>query len=315
MNSIIDNLLGNTANSLSEDAQKTIKENFESAVKESADKLVEERQKLALEVKDNEYAEKLQTIIERFESDKETIVEETLASADEIATGKLKQIFEKMEKFYSEKIETIQEGVEVFKHTEVKNKIDELSDKVDLYLEEFLDSAIPTETFNEMAIKDHNESVVNEISRLISVNQIDDQVKEQVVTVQEENVVLQRKLDAMEKAVVLEQKCKGLPSEIADFVTESFKDTTKTVEDIEKNFDFVVGLYNGKQKQELKQEKKSQQKISKTNNDQRPQELLSESANVERGVKGNNSMMSNWVNGVDAHAGTTEISDSYWDNL
>ena len=243
----IKTILGEATNgALNEEVLSEIEKVFEQKVNDRVEIHVEK----ALQEQDELYSEKLNTLIEKIDTDHTTKLERVVEALDSDRASKLKLVIEKYE-------EELNEDAAKFKQSLVES----ISDYLDVYLEE----VVPTDSIKE-AVK--NTKAVKVLESLRSHLAVDsalekESIKEAVKDGHEqineanqklesaiqENAKLEKELNKAKVEYLIESKSAGLDSKAKKFVEKAFKG--KSVSFINENFDYTVKLFKKKEDSRL----------------------------------------------------------------
>lgn len=239
----IKTILGEATNgALNEEVLSEIEKVFEQKVNDRVEIHVEK----ALQEQDELYSEKLNTLIEKIDTDHTAKLERVVEALDSDRASKLKLVIEKYE-------EELNEDAAKFKQSLVES----ISDYLDVYLEE----VVPTDSIKE-AVK--NTKAVKVLESLRSHLAVDsalekesikeavkdghDQINEanqKLESAIQENAKLQKELNKAKVEYLIESKSAGLDSKAKKFVEKAFKG--KSVSFINENFDYTVKLFKKKE--------------------------------------------------------------------
>lgn len=253
-----------------------VSEDAISKINESFDKAVEERSNLLMESNDRDATQKLAQLTEQFDKKLEDTLSEKLKEQDEFAGKQLKEAFEKIDSEYTKKAKIMEEAKNKAIDKEIVAHTEQLAEHIDIFLENHIDSVVPTEIINEMVANNRAKVALDEISKHVSLLNLNEDIQEDSIKLQEENTQLKNKLNAYKKSINLEERCKGLDDETTRYITEMFKDSKYDNDHIDNNFDFAISQYNSKKKQEIISEKKLMKKETQVNPSVRGGSLLTE---------------------------------------
>lgn len=227
-----------TKDILTEDTLKSIEDAFNTAVNEKVQIHVEQ----ALIRQDEEYAAKLEALLEAIDKDHTKKLQNLVEAIDKDRTQKLKQVIDKYETALH---------VEATKMH--KTLISQISDFLDIYL----DQKIPIKAINEAVFNRRAINLLNEMRKILGVDaalakeSIKSAVldgKRQIAHYQKlakkyKTVCENRTKDLIEtkKELFLEQKTKDLDDRAKRYVLRSLQD--KSYDYIIENFDYVVDLF------------------------------------------------------------------------
>lgn len=203
----------------------------------------------ALEQQDAVMAEKLEKLLKAIDKDSTYKLKRVVESIDTNNTNKLK----KLAKHYNK---VINEDANKFKGDLIRS--------ISLYLETYIDKAIPAEAVTE-AVK--NKTAVKVLENLRNILAVDnalskdsirgaiadgktkiDALTEQVKKIETEKKLLSEQLENTKREVLLEQKTANMPAAKKDYIKRVLGD--KSVEFINENFEYTVTLLEKKKRQE-----------------------------------------------------------------
>jgi hypothetical protein len=235
-----------TKDILTEDVLKEIESAFESSVDDKVKLHVEK----ALNEQDEDYANKLETLLEAIDADHTAKLNKVVAALDADRAKKLKAIVEKYETALT---------------TEAADFKGTMIDQVSNYLELYLDEKLPMSSIQEAVNNKRANAVLNDIRNMLSVDmalaqesireavvdgktRIDEAGKQleaankQIATLTEQynivnaNLLLEKKVSSLDEAKKKYMK-KMLGSKSAKFIAE--------------NFDYTLGLYEKSEEERL----------------------------------------------------------------
>ena len=235
-----------TKDILTEDVLKEIEAAFNNAVEQKTVIHVEK----ALNEQDEDYAKKLETLVEAIDADHTKKLEAVVAAIDADRSAKLKAVVEKYE------TALVKEAAD-FK----SSLVDQISDYLDLYLEEKLPLAEIQEAVNNKRAN----NVLNEIRNMLSVDMalakesikdaiVDgktrlDEAASQLEAATKQVSELQGKLQKVEAELVLEKKISSLETEEQNYMKKML--AGKSAKFIVENFDYTLGLFNKSEEERL----------------------------------------------------------------
>lgn len=235
-----------TKDILTEDVLKEIETAFDHAVEQKTLIHVEK----ALNEQDEEYAKKLETLIEAIDADHTKKLEAVVEAIDADRSAKLKAVIDKYE------TALVKEAAD-FK----SSLVDQISDYLDLYLEEKLPLAEIQEAVNNKRAN----SVLNEIRNMLSVDMalakesikdaiVDgktrlDEAANQLEAATKQVSELQSKLQRVESELVLEKKVSSLEADEKNYMKKML--SGKSAKFIVENFDYTLGLFNKSEEERL----------------------------------------------------------------
>lgn len=242
---------------LTEDTQKEIETLFESKVEETAKERIELSTKAALLEMDQRYKEELEKLVESIDS--------THANKIEQLSEKFEKKFSTMDRDYAKKLIQVKEHYEAILEKDSKEFKKSVMDAVEDYINEHVDTLIPQAQIQEAVANKQSKMIVEEIRKLVSVNseyvhedvknamkdakrQIEESSKENA-KLKKQMSMLQESLEKTNTEVLLESKCSKFSKEKAKGIKTLLEG--KSAEYIQKNFDYVVGLYEKKEQKEI----------------------------------------------------------------
>jgi hypothetical protein len=235
-----------TKDILTEDVLKEIENAFEQAVETKSLIHVEK----ALNEQDEDYAKKLETIIEAIDTDHTKKLEAVVEAIDKDRAVKLKAVIEKYEA-------ALVNEANNFKST----LVDQISNYLDLYLEEKL----PLADIQEAVSNKRANAVLSEIRNMLSVDMalaqesikeavVDgksrlDEAAQQLEAATKQINELKGKLTSTEAELILEKKVSKL--DIAEKAYMKKMLSGKSTKFIAENFDYTLGLFNKSEEERL----------------------------------------------------------------
>jgi hypothetical protein len=245
-NSITQTLKEATKDILTEDVLKEIETAFNEAVEAKALIHVEK----ALNEQDEDYAKKLETIVEAIDTDHTKKLQAVVEAIDQDRAAKLKVIVEKYEK-------ALVEEANNFKST----MVEQVSNYLDLYLEEKL----PLAEIQEAVENKRANAVLNDIRNMLSVdmalakdsiksavvdgkNRLDEAAQQLEAATKQINE-LKTRLDSTEAELVLEKKVSNLEADERKYMKKML--SGKTAKFITENFDYTLGLFSKSEEERL----------------------------------------------------------------
>ena len=227
---------------LTEDSVSSI----ETALKEKVDLSVE----AALTTQDELYAEKLEELVARIDSDHAAKMEQVVESVDENNAKKLVAVVKKYER-------ELNEDASEFK--------DVLVESISSYIEEYIDEALPVQAIQEATTNKTALSVLNNLRNVLAVDSslMNESVKEAIVDGKEQISELQKEFDAIKlenkhlkeayedtaSRLVLEQKLSGFNDKKAAYLKKVLSD--KSAKFITENFEYTARLFDKKEKEQM----------------------------------------------------------------
>jgi hypothetical protein len=235
-----------TKDILTEDVLKEIETAFNSAVEDRAQIHVEK----ALSEQDEDYAKKLETIIEAIDADRTKKLQKVVEALDTDRANKLKQIVAKYEKAL------------VKEATDFKSS---LVDQISNYLELYLDEKLPLAEIQEAVENKRATNVLNEIRNMLAVDMAlaKDSIKDAIVDGKtkideaakqlEDSKKLIKELSAKlsknEAELVLEKRVAKLGEDEKAYMKKMLNG--KSAQFINENFDYTLGLFSKTEEERL----------------------------------------------------------------
>lgn len=223
---------------LTEDTMARIQESFDAAVELKAESRVQLAVESALLEMDEDHADKLTTIV---------------ATIDEDHTQKLNQVVESIENDHVSKLKKIVEKYERELNESARSHIDHLTEELDRYLDLYVEELIPVALVEKAAKNTYASRILAEAKNVLSVDEkfatskiraaVKDGAKT-INTLEEQNKVLKRNLDAAKAKTFLEKKTVNLPAAKAQFISKRLQG--KPLQFIRENFEFVEKMYEEK---------------------------------------------------------------------
>lgn len=241
---------------LTEDVKASIAKVFTEAVEEkvkSQTQLVVENE---LSKMDEDHTAKMQKLVEAIDADHTSKFRTVIEQIDKAHTQKLQKV---MEKYETE----LKEGAEKLRG--------ELIGKISNYLDLYLAEVIPSTQLKEAVENIRARKMVNEIKKIIAVDPefVNENFKEALKdghdTIEKlrsdvnekikESMELKQQLLTTQATLLMEQKTRDLPENKKKFVTRLLEG--KKPEEIEKNFQFVLEMYDRDETEKVEQAKKT----------------------------------------------------------
>jgi hypothetical protein len=258
-----------TKDILSEDVQKEIAELFEKKIEEASKDRIEISTKKALLEMDVKYKEELEKLIEAVDATHSNKIEQLSERIDDKIVSKDKE--------YAKKLIKVKEHYERILERDSKDFKKSVLEAVDAYVNEHIDELIPKQQIQEAVQNKQSKLILEEIRRLVSVNSefVHEDVKKamkdakiQIEEAKKENVKLKKNLkivkenlDKTNTEVLIESKCSKFSKEKKAGIKSILEG--KSADYIQKNFDYVVNLYEKKEQKELQNIRESVSKDSK----------------------------------------------------
>jgi len=237
-NNISELLKAATKDILTEDVLKEI----ESAYEASVDAKVQLHVEKALNEQDEDYASKLETLLEAVDADHTAKLKKVVTALDADRANKLKRIVEKYETALTEEA------------TDFKS---EMIDQVSNYLELYLEDKLPTAELQEAVNNKRAASVLNEMRNMLSVDMalaqesirdavVDgktriDEAASQLETANKRIATLTEQLNTVNASLTLEKKISSLDEDKKKYMKKMLG--SKSAKFIAENFDYTLGLY------------------------------------------------------------------------
>lgn len=245
-----------TKDLLSEETLKVISEAIEQKAAERAQLTVE----AALVKQDNEYAEKLQQVLEAIDADHTEKLDKIVSRIDEVHSAKFKQALNLLDESHSAKLTKIVKLYEEALVTDSKvfknNLVEQLSNYIDLYI----DKVIPVKQIQEATENTRSRKIVNEIKRMVSLSDVFvnenirealldgkrqiDEANSSIVNLQKANKLIVEKAQNLEKSLFLEKKVENFPVAKKDYMIRVLSE--KSLESIKENFNYVAEMFDKK---------------------------------------------------------------------
>jgi len=262
---------------LTEESLQTIEAVFNESVESNITEKVNLHVEKALIEQDEDYASKLETLLEKIDADHTEKMQRVVEAVDRNNAQKLANVVKKYNK-------VVNEEASGFKET--------LVESIDKYLDLYVEELIPQQDVNQAVQNKHAESVLGELRNMLAVNEavanesirdavVDgkkqiDESKKVLESVSEEKKVLEEKLAATQRALLLEKRTADLPEAKRNYLMKVLGD--KDVKFITENFDYTLQMFD-KTEEERLDEYKRQATEDKTIIDRpAPPSVLTESA-------------------------------------
>jgi hypothetical protein len=241
-------------NLFSEDVQKILTPESLTAIQEAFDTKVELAVEAALLEQDDQYAEKLKTLITTIDQDRTKKMKKLVDAVDKNNASKLVKIV----KLYERKIDKdLDKNGKNFK----KHIVEVIGQFIDTYIAEAVSA-------QDIAQAVKNKSAYNILENMRAVLGVDVALmnksikgavldgKEKIDTLQKENTELKSKLGKIEESYqkievksLLEEKTAKLPESKKNFIRKALQD--KSVKFINENFDYTLRLFDKQEKEKL----------------------------------------------------------------
>ncbi len=219
---------------------------IETALKEKVDLSVE----AALTSQDELYAEKLEELVARIDSDHTSKMQTVVEAVDKNNANKLVQVIKKYET-------ELNEGASDFK--------EQLVESISSYIEEYIDEAMPVAAIEEATKNKTAYSVLTNLRSVLAVDSslMSESVKEAIVDgksqidelksefekIKQENEHLKEAYDKTSAKLVLEQKVSSYSDKKANYLKKVLSD--KSAKFITENFEYTARLFDKKEKEQL----------------------------------------------------------------
>jgi len=244
--SITQTLKEATKDILTEETLQEIETAFNEAVEAKALIHVEK----ALNEQDEDYAKKLEVLIEAIDTDHTNKLQAVVEAIDNDRATKLKAIVNKYEKALVSEANDFKSSL-----------VDQLSNYLDLYLEEKL----PLADIQEAVENKRANAVLNDVRNMLSVDMAlaQDNIKDAVVdgknrldeaasqleAATKQINELTTKLNKTQASLVLEQRVSSLDKEEKEYMKKML--TGKSAKFITENFDYTLGLFSKSEEERL----------------------------------------------------------------
>lgn len=257
-------------------------EKINTMFQEAVDKQVAQKIQLTveneLEKQDATHAAELEKLLESVDSDHLEKTKKLLSAMDENYASKLVAYSKKMEKQINENAQQFQTA---------------LKESISNFLDSYIDKAIPMKTIEEAVQNTRSLRMIEQIKNVIGIDPafVSRSVKSAVMEAKDhitdlENKVkelseskskLEEQLTETSQKLVLEQKTYGLPQEKRDFIMHRLG--SRSVEEIEANYDYVCEMYDADQKEKRESARESAETSTKTVSQKidKPREVVKES--------------------------------------
>jgi hypothetical protein len=235
-----------TKDILTEDVLKEIETAFETSVDDKVKLHVEK----ALSEQDEDYANKLETLIEAIDTDH---------------TAKLNKVVSALDADRAEKLKTIVEKYETALTTEAANFKNTLIDQVSNYLELYIEEKLPVAELQEAVNNKRAAAVLNEMRNMLSVDMalaqesirdavVDgktriDEAGKQLEAANKQIATLTEQLNTVNASLVLEKKVTSLDEPKKKYMRKML--SSKSAKFIAENFNYTLGLYEKSEEERL----------------------------------------------------------------
>lgn len=263
---------------LSEETKIAITTAFDGSVNE----LVKERVQLevtnALQTLDEQHSSKLQKLLETIDNDHSKKLTDVVKKIDENHSAKLREIVRKYETMLKEEAVSFK---------------DYMTAEVNNYLELYLDKTIPKAQITEAVENTRSRKFVEKLRKILAVEdefvtktiaesvgdgkKTIDTLRRDLNEAMKENIKINQDLRKVNAEMVLERKTSGMPDKKRGYVRRMLGE--KAPEEIEKNFDYVVEMFEREEKEQIStaSEKARQTAVSKTSDV--PKSVITETVN------------------------------------
>lgn len=217
--------------------------------------------KLFAEAVDATVTERVQMVVDnelsKLDEDHTAKLEALVESIDEDHTAKMKSIVEAIDADYTNKLRLVSEKYEKELSEGAKALREELIGKVSNYLSLYLEECVPAKDLTEAVANTRARSIVEQVRTLVGIGpeHVDQTVREAVLDgrktidalkgkvdeLMRENMEVRGKFGKLQSDILLEGKTKDLPESKRKYVRRLLEG--KSVADIEKNFKFVVEMF------------------------------------------------------------------------
>jgi hypothetical protein len=267
----------NITDILQEKAQEILTEDTLQQIEEAFNKKVQLHVEAALVKQDDEYAAKLEHLLEAIDMDH---------------SKKLDKVVEAIDKNHAEKMIAVVEKYSKALTTEAAEFKNDVVNKVSKYLDVYLEKLIPQKSINEAVKNKRSAKMLSEMRKVLAVdaalqkNAIKDAIVDGKARIDESTTQVNKMsatLDklAKENAVLkaqltLESKCSDLSEDKAAFCKKVL--TGKSAKFINENFDYTLKMFDKNHEEHLEvlhEQAKRQNSVSKDVD--RPTQVLKES--------------------------------------
>jgi len=237
-NNISELLKAATKDILTEDVLKEI----ESAYEASVDAKVRLHVEKALNEQDEDYAKKLETLLEAVDADHVGKLNKVVAAIDADRANKLRVVIEKYENALT---------------TEAANFKNQMIDQVSNYLELYLEEKLPVADIQEAVNNKRAANVLTDMRNMLSVDMalaqesirdavIDgktkiDEAAQQLETANKRVATLTEQLNNVNASLILEKKVSSLDEDKKKYMKKMLG--SKSAKFIAENFDYTLGLF------------------------------------------------------------------------
>jgi hypothetical protein len=250
-----------TKDLLSEDTLKAISTAIEQKAEDKAQLAVE----AALVQQDEEYATKLEQVLEAIDADHTQKLDKIVSRIDETHSAKFKHALSSLDESHSTKLQKIVRLYENALQNEAAQFKDTLIGQLSNYIDLYIDKAIPSQQIQEATENARSRKIVNEVKRLVGLSDefVNENVKEALIDgkmqIEEANeqakkLATQLKLvteraENAEKQIFLEKKLVNFPVAKKGYMSRVLSE--KTLESIKENFTYVSDMYDKKEEGDI----------------------------------------------------------------
>ena len=250
-----------TKDLLSEDTLKAISTAIEQKAEDKAQLAVE----AALVQQDEEYATKLEQVLEAIDADHTQKLDKIVSRIDETHSAKFKHALSSLDESHSTKLQKIVRLYENALQNEAAQFKDTLIGQLSNYIDLYIDKAIPSQQIQEATENARSRKIVNEVKRLVGLSDefVNENVKEALIDgkmqIEEANeqakkLATQPKLvteraENAEKQIFLEKKLVNFPVAKKGYMSRVLSE--KTLESIKENFTYVSDMYDKKEEGDI----------------------------------------------------------------
>lgn len=271
---------------ISEETLNTIEEAFQQAVDEKANQRVELATEDLKTKLDEQYTEKLQTLVEKIDEDHTAKAKKLIEAIDTDHAVKLQKLISSIDKKHTDMLKQVVEKYETDLQEEAKTFQTRLVEEISNYLDLYLDKVVPTQQISEAVENIKAAKQLNQIRQIVGITEefVDSEIKEALIdgkktidslrnelgSVIKENAQLSEKVDKAEAFILLEQKTSEMPSAKKAYINKLLKN--KAPQYIEENFSYVVEMFDKEAEATINQAKEEvEQEIITSAKVDRPQ--------------------------------------------
>jgi len=228
-----------TKDLLTEETLNSIQQAFDTAVKERTTIHTEK----ALLEQDNEYADKLEKLVNAIDRDH---------------TRKLNRVMEAIDVNHSKKLKMIVESYEKQLNSDAKRFKGDMVNTLSKYLDKYLDEKIPAQSIQEATKNNRASLVLEEVKKILAVDHAmaQESIREAVVDGKNTIDELQQSINELSKKnkqlseafvvtkaqLLVEQKISNLEEEKKSYMHKMLEN--KSPKYISENFDYILSLYD-----------------------------------------------------------------------